>query len=249
VSSPSWSAWSKVFWPSAGWERNREWQCARGGHQRSFTPTACCAVVSRSSGLHTAMPPKLMTCVQIIVVVTPKCPRSACIVPMSLPPCSGCVAYQWRRVGRVAGLGTGRPIYAIQGKGPPAPCLQQEQHRQRLPVRGHRHRALHDPVCQQHVDLLLPQLRRIAQAVKADECVASVDIGVLDTAAVVHPPDPLTQPVKQLNRAQRRAVLLLLDRHARVGPRTAIQMTTCGPRTRIFGCCRMHNGSGSLREI
>src|SRR5262245_43081045 len=54
------------------------------------------AAYRRSAGLLTPRPPRLSTCVYIIVVLTSVCPRSSCTVRMSYPASRRCVANEWR---------------------------------------------------------------------------------------------------------------------------------------------------------
>jgi len=57
-----------------------------------------------SSGLRTASPPRVRTCVYIIVVFTSLCPMSSCTVLMSSPFWSRCVAKLWRNVWQLTRL-------------------------------------------------------------------------------------------------------------------------------------------------
>lgn len=65
----------------------------------------------RSTGLRTAPGPRFRTCVQIIAVLTSRCPSNSCTVRMSYPSSSRWVANEWRKVWQVvAPPPAGRPV-------------------------------------------------------------------------------------------------------------------------------------------
>lgn len=70
----------------------------RAGRLLGSSPT------SRSAGKRTPPGPRSRTCVEIIVVLTSRCPRSSWIVRRSSPSSSRWVAKEWRNVWQAAGL-------------------------------------------------------------------------------------------------------------------------------------------------
>lgn len=83
--------------------------------------------------------------------------------------------------------------------------VEEQQRRERLPVRGRRHLALVGQAAEKGLHLGAAHLRRMPTAlVKAHKCAHPVDVGLFGAQAVVQVAHPLTHLIQQTRVAQRR---------------------------------------------
>ena len=103
---------------------------------------------------------------------------------------------------------TRRPVRPTDGLHPrqvlPEHLLvQEQQRRQGLSVRGHRHMPLGRQPGKKGLDLGLAHLARVAQAMEAHEGTHPVNVGLLGAQAVVKVANPFAHLVEQPGRLQR----------------------------------------------
>ena len=83
--------------------------------------------------------------------------------------------------------------------------VQEQQRRQRLPVRGNRHLPLSRQQGKNSLDLGLADFARVAHAVEANESAHPMDVSLRCPYAVVSVTNPLTHLAKQYSGNRRKS--------------------------------------------